>query len=67
MDNKKFGNFIKELRHKNNMTQKELAEKLNLTDKAISKWERGKKQDIDVEKAIKEAIDNYKNIEEKRK
>ena len=41
MDNKKFGNFIIELRKENNMTQKELANKLHLTDKAISKWERG--------------------------
>lgn len=67
MENKKFGNLIKELRKEKQLTQKELGEKLNITDKAISKWERGKKQDIDVEKAIKEAIDNYKNIEEKRK
>lgn len=41
MDNIKFGKFIQELRKEKNMTQKELAEKLNLTDKAISKWERG--------------------------
>lgn len=41
MDNSKFGKFIKELRKEKNMTQKELAEKLYLTDKAISKWERG--------------------------
>lgn len=41
MDNEKFGKFIKELRTKNHMTQKELAEKINITDKAISKWERG--------------------------
>ncbi len=41
MDNEKFGKFIKELRKQNNLTQKELAAKLNLTDKAISKWERG--------------------------
>ena len=41
MDNQKFGKFIKELRKKSNMTQKELGEKLNVTDKAVSKWERG--------------------------
>lgn len=41
MDNKKIGFFISELRKSKSMTQKELAEKLNLTDKAISKWERG--------------------------
>ncbi len=41
MDNIKFGKFIVEFRKEKNMTQKELAEKLNLTDKAISKWKRG--------------------------
>lgn len=41
MDNKKIGVFISELRKSRNMTQKELAEKLNVTDKAVSKWERG--------------------------
>ena len=96
MDNKKFGDFIKKLRKEKQLTQKELGEKLNITDKAISKWERGlsfpdiavlkdlaeffeidisellngergKKQEIDIEKAIQEAIENYKNIEEKKK
>lgn len=41
MDNRKIGNFICELRKVKGMTQKELAEKLNVTDKAVSKWERG--------------------------
>lgn len=41
MDNKKMGDFIAALRKAKNMTQKELAEKLNITDKAVSKWERG--------------------------
>lgn len=41
MDNKKTGDFILTLRKAKNMTQKELAEKLNITDKAVSKWERG--------------------------
>ena len=40
MDNQKFGRFIRDLRKKANMTQKELGEKLNVTDKAVSKWER---------------------------
>lgn len=35
------GNLIANLRKKNNMTQQELANKLNITDKAVSKWERG--------------------------
>lgn len=37
-----FGNLIVSLRKKHNMTQKELAEKLNVSDKAISRWETGK-------------------------
>lgn len=41
MDNIKFGKFIKQLRSENHMTQKQLAEKLFITDKAVSKWERG--------------------------
>ena len=41
MDNQRFGSFIVQLRKENNLTQKELAEKIHLTDKAISKWERG--------------------------
>ncbi len=35
------GRFIAECRKKANLTQKQLAEKLGITDKAISKWERG--------------------------
>ncbi|MGL4607510.1 MAG: helix-turn-helix domain-containing protein [Eubacteriaceae bacterium] len=41
MNNDRMGNFIFELRKSKKMTQKQLAEKLNLTDKAVSKWERG--------------------------
>lgn len=40
MNNIKFGKLISTLRKEKNMTQKELAEKLNITDKAVSKWER---------------------------
>ena len=89
MDNEKFGNFIKRLRKEKKLTQKELGEKLNITDKAISKWERGLsfpdiamlnslasffeidvsellngekgiKEEVDIEKVIEEAIENYK-------
>lgn len=41
MNNKSMGKFICEFRKSKNMTQKQLAEKLNITDKAVSKWERG--------------------------
>lgn len=42
MDNKKIGAFIKDLRVKQELTQKQLAEMLNVTDKAVSKWETGR-------------------------
>ena len=41
MNTDKIGKFIADLRKEKNMTQKELAEKLHITDSAISKWERG--------------------------
>jgi transcriptional regulator with XRE-family HTH domain len=41
MNNESMANFICELRKSNNMTQRQLGEKLNITDKAVSKWERG--------------------------
>ena len=37
----KIGKFISELRKEKNLTQEELAEKLLVTDRAVSKWERG--------------------------
>ena len=41
MDEQKIASFICSLRKEKGMTQKELAEQLNITDKAVSKWERG--------------------------
>ena len=41
MDQIKIGKFIQERRKKKKLTQSELAEKLNVTDRAISKWENG--------------------------
>ena len=41
LDNEKFGKFICELRKETSLTQKELAEKLFVSDKTVSKWERG--------------------------
>lgn len=41
MNNEKMGLFISELRKSHQMTQKELSAKLNVSDKAVSKWERG--------------------------
>ena len=42
MDQVKIGKFISEKRKEQNLTQMDLAEKLNITDRAISKWETGK-------------------------
>ena len=42
MDQVKIGKFIAERRKKIGLTQMQLAEKLNITDRAISKWENGK-------------------------
>ena len=42
MEQAKVGKFIAECRKNKKMTQAELAEKLNITDRAISKWETGK-------------------------
>ena len=40
MEDKSMGRIISDLRKKKGLTQKQLAEKLNVTDKAVSKWER---------------------------
>ena len=42
MNQIKIGEFISLQRKKNNLTQAALAEKLGITDRAVSKWERGK-------------------------
>ena len=42
MDQIKIGKFIAECRKRANLTQMQLAEHLNITDRAVSKWETGK-------------------------
>lgn len=42
MDQIKIGELIRSLRTKNKLTQKQLAEQINVSDKAVSKWETGK-------------------------
>lgn len=42
LENIQFGRFVAQLRKEQNLTQKELAERLHVTDKAVSKWETGK-------------------------
>lgn len=41
MDNQRIGAFIRELRKEKGLTQKDVAEQLRITDRAVSKWERG--------------------------
>lgn len=41
MNNYKFGNYICSLREQRGLTQAELAERIDVTDKAVSKWENG--------------------------
>lgn len=41
MDNIKFGKFIRESRQGKGLTQKQLAEQIHVSDKAVSKWENG--------------------------
>ena len=42
MDQEKIGNFIANLRKENNMTQEQLAEKLGVNVKSVSRWENGR-------------------------
>lgn len=41
MDNAKTGKLIAEMRKKQDLTQQQLADKMNLSNKTISKWESG--------------------------
>lgn len=44
LDNKKIGLFIAALRKEQQMTQQDLADKVGVSNKAVSKWERGVSQ-----------------------
>ena len=41
MDQQKIGQLIRRLRQELNLTQKQIADKMGISDKAVSKWERG--------------------------
>ncbi len=57
MDQERIGRFIAELRKENNMTQQELADKLNVTDRAVSHWENGRRlPDISLLKELGEVF-----------
>jgi transcriptional regulator with XRE-family HTH domain len=79
MDQIKIGKFIAECRKNNNLTQMQLAEKLNITDRAISKWENGKAMPdssimldlcnelkISVNELLSGEMNNMENINEKQ-
>ena len=58
MDQIKIGKFIFKLRKEKNLTQKQLADKLEITDRAISKWENGKSMpDLSLLKPICDILD----------
>lgn len=58
MEKKTIGGFIAALRKANGMTQKELAERLNVSDKTVSRWERDDgTPDLSVIPAIAEIFD----------
>ena len=57
MDSNKMGAFIAQVRKERELTQLELAQKINVTDKAVSKWERGVGfPDIKIIEALAEAL-----------
>ena len=58
MDKEKTGQLIAQLRKEKGLTQKQLADALNVTDKAVSKWERGLSfPDISMLEPISEILD----------
>ncbi len=74
MQEDKFGKLIKEIRKKNNLTQKDLADKYFVTYQAVSKWENGKSiPDVTILKKISEdfnvSLDDLidGNLKKKRK
>ena len=49
MDQKKIGRFLKELRKEKNITQEQLAEKIKVSGRTVSRWETGSNMpDLDV-------------------
>ena len=58
MNQENIGKFIVELRKEKNMTQQELADKIGVTDRAISNWENGKRlPDYSLLKPLSDALD----------
>jgi len=58
MNQEKIGKFILECRKEKNLTQTELAEKLDVTDKSISNWENGRNMpDLSLFRPLCEILD----------
>ena len=58
MDKERTGQLIAELRKEKGLTQKQLADAINVTDKAVSKWERGMSfPDISMLEPISDVLD----------
>ena len=71
MNDYKFGNYIANLRCKSNMSQTVLAERLGVTNKAVSKWENGKaKPTTDIMKKLaivfNEPIEKLLNLKDEQ-
>ena len=62
MDQEKIGRFIQKLRKEKNITQKELADKLLVTENAIGNWENGRRMpDYSILKELCEILDTNVN------
>ena len=58
MNQEQIGKFISELRKEKNMTQQELADKIGVTDRAISNWENGRRlPDLSLIKVVASELD----------
>lgn len=66
IDNQKIGIFIQELRKRKSLTQIQLAERLNVSYQAVSKWERGETLPdtsllVDLATILETSVDNILN------
>lgn len=72
MDQQKIGSFLKELRKEKEMTQEELAEKLNISGRTVSRWETGRNMPdisllVDIAEIFDISISEFINGERKSK